>query len=87
VAERLELADEVAGLAVGVEAVGVVVGSEVDVAGVWIVDEVPDDHEDRSGDRDEGSLLATATNEAAVALAEERVGLGGGGDLSEDSAP
>ena len=85
-AEGLELADEVSGLAVGVEAAGVVVRAEVDVAGVGVGEEVPDDHEDRAGDGDEGSLLAAAADEAPVALAEERVGLGGGGgDLAEDA--
>jgi hypothetical protein len=45
VSEALELADEVAGLAAGVEASGVVVRSEVDVAAVGVVEEVPDDDE------------------------------------------
>jgi hypothetical protein len=53
VAECLELSDEVSGLAGGVEPVGAVVRSEVDVAGVGVVQAVPDDHENGSGDSDE----------------------------------
>src|SRR5436309_4959629 len=58
---------------------GVVVGAEVAVAGCGIGKEVPDDDDDRAGDGDEGFELAAAFDEAAVALAEERVGLRGGG--------
>ena len=39
-----------------------------------------------SGDRDEGSLLASSADEAPVACTEERVGLGcRGGDFAEDA--
>ena len=79
VAECLELADEVSASAVLVDALGVEVGAEVVVAGGGVGEEVPDDDEDRAGDRDEGFELAAAFDESAVALAEERVGLGGGG--------
>lgn len=63
-AEGFELSDEVSGLVGGVEAVGAVVRSEVDVPGVGVVEEVPDDHEDGSGDADEGASLAAAVDEA-----------------------
>src|SRR5215213_831355 len=79
VAERLELADEVAGLAGGVDAAGVVVGAQVVEAGGGVGEQVPDDHQDGAGDGDQRLELADAFDEAAVALAEEGVGLGGGG--------
>lgn len=52
VAEGLELADEIAGLAGGVEVAAVPVGAELLVGGVWIVDQVPGDDEYRAGDGD-----------------------------------
>src|SRR5215218_6253867 len=79
VAERLELADEVAGLAALVDAAGVVVGAQIVEAGGGVGEQVPDDHQDRAGDGDQRFELADAPDEAAVALAEEGVGLGGGG--------
>src|SRR5512132_4286353 len=79
VAERLELVHQVAGLAVAVDAAGVVVGAEVVETGGGIGQQVPDDHQDGAGHRDQGSALADAPDQAAVALAEEGVGLGGGG--------
>src|SRR5918994_1527464 len=85
-AERLELADVVAGLAVLVDAVAVEVGAEVVEAGGGVGEQLPDDHQDRAGDGDQGFELADAPDQAAVALAEEGVGLGGrGGDLAEDA--
>src|SRR4029453_19191331 len=46
--------------------------------------QVPDDHQDGAGDGDQGFELADAPDQAAVALPEEGVGLGGGGgDLAE----
>jgi len=51
VAERLELTNETADLAVGVEPLFVEIGAEVDVAGGRIREQVPDDDEDRAGDR------------------------------------
>ena len=60
VAEGLELTHELAGPAVFVDAVGVVVGSEVAETGGWIGEQMPDDHEDGSGDGDEGLELAAA---------------------------
>ena len=86
VSEGFELVDEVAGLAVLVDAVGVEVGAEVVVAGGGVGEEVPDDDEDRAGDGDERFEFAAAFDEAAVALAEERVGFGGcGGGFAEDA--
>src|SRR6266516_5629857 len=79
VAERLELAHEVAGLAAGVDAAGMVGGAQVVEAGGGVSEQMPDDHQDGAGDRDQGFELADAFDQAAVALAEEGVGLGGGG--------
>ena len=70
-AQRLELVDEVAGLAVAVDAAGVVVGAEVVEAGGGVGEQVPDDHQDRAGHGDQGLALADAPDQAAVALAEE----------------
>src|ERR671919_152405 len=84
VAERLELVHEAAGLAVAVDAAGVVVGAQVVEASGGVGQQVPDDHQDGPGDGDQGLELADAPDQAAVALAEEGVGLGGrGGDLAE----
>src|SRR6266508_648073 len=58
VAEGSELVDEVAGFAVFVDAVVVVVGAEVDEASGGVGEQVPDDDEDGAGDGDEGLLLA-----------------------------
>jgi hypothetical protein len=61
--ELLELADEVAFLAVPV-AVGLVeAGTQVAVAGLGVGQQVPHDGQDRVADRDEGALLATAFGE------------------------
>ena len=59
-AERLELVDQVAGLAVAVDAAGVVVGAEVVEPGGGIGQQVPDDHQDGTGHRDQGFALADA---------------------------
>src|SRR2546423_7589420 len=67
----MELVDQVAGLAVAVDAAGVVVGAQVTEAGGGIGQQVPDDHQDRAGDGDQGFALADAPDQAAVALAEE----------------
>ena len=83
-AEGLELADEVAGLAGGVEMALVPVGAEFLVAGVGVVDQVPGDDEYRAGDGDQGFGVAAAFDDAPVAGAEEGVGAGGGvGGLAE----
>jgi hypothetical protein len=84
VAEGLELADEVARLAVLVEVLVVEVGAEVVVAGGGAGEEIPGDHVDGAGDGDEGPLLAAATDETPIALAQAGVGLGrAGGGLAE----
>jgi hypothetical protein len=63
-----------------------VVGAEIDEAGGGVREEVPDDDQDGTGHRDEGFLFADAAHQAPVALAEEGVGLRGGGcDLAEDA--
>jgi len=59
-AERLELVDEVAGLAVAVDAAGVVVGAQVVEAGGGVGQQVPDDHQDGAGHSDQSSALADA---------------------------
>src|SRR5215207_8113044 len=86
VAERLELADEVAGLAALVDAAGVVAGAQVVEAGGGVGEQVPDDDQDGAGDGDQGLELAAALDQAPVALAEEGVGLGGrGGGLAQNT--
>jgi hypothetical protein len=66
-----------ADLAFGVGAGRVVVRAEVDELRLLVGEQCPDDDQDRSADRDDRSLLATATGNASVALAEEGVGAGG----------
>jgi hypothetical protein len=73
VAQRLELVDEVAGLAVAVDAAGVVVGAQVMEASGGVGQQVPDDHQDGAGDGDQGLALADAPDQAAVALAQGKV--------------
>src|SRR5215469_4690933 len=85
VSEGFELADVVADLAFGADAVVVEVWPEVVVAGGVVGEQVEDDDQDGAGDRGQGLALAAA-GQAAVALAEEGVGSGGGGgDLAEDA--
>jgi hypothetical protein len=73
--ERLQLLDEVAGSAVGVDALGVVVGAEVGEPCGGVGEEVPDDDEDRAGGGDDCSQLASAPDQAPVARTQEGVGL------------
>jgi hypothetical protein len=78
--------DEVSLSAVFVDAVGVEVGAEVVVARGRVCEQVPDDDEDRAGDRDERFEFASAFDEPAVAFAEERVCVrGGDGRLAESA--
>jgi hypothetical protein len=86
--ELLELADQVAFLAVPV-AVGLVeVGTQVAVAGPGVGQQVPDDGQDRVADRTQGALLATTSGDAAVALAAEGAGAPGrDGDLGRGWRP
>ena len=68
-AEFLEVADVSAYFPAGAGTAGVVAGAEVAVAGGGTGEEVPDDDEDGTGDRDEGLELAAAPDEAPVAPA------------------
>ena len=82
--ECLQLADVVAGLAIGVGAVGIEVRAQVMEPCGGIGEQVPDDDQDGAGHGDQGFELAAAFDQAPVALAEEGVGLGGrGGGLAE----
>jgi hypothetical protein len=77
VAEGFELADVVLLAAFGVDAFGIVAGSEVVEAGVGVREQVPGDDEDGSADGDNGALGAAAAGDAPVLVPEEGVGLGG----------
>src|SRR5215469_14894161 len=79
VAEGLELALGVAGLAAAVGVPGVPVGAEVAVAGGGVVQQVPDDDEDGPAYGAAGLLppAAGAGGQAAEALAQEGVGVRG----------
>src|SRR5262249_33907674 len=84
VAEGLQLADVVAGLAVFVDAAGRGAGPEVAEAGGAAGEQVPDDAQNGAGHGDQGLQLAAALDDPPVALAEEGVGAGGrGGGLAE----
>src|SRR5438045_7673497 len=76
-AERLDLPDVVAQLAVGVAAGLVVAVAEAGVAGCWIAEQVPDDDQDGAGDGNLGLGLAAAAGDPGVALAGEGGGAGG----------
>jgi len=67
VAHRGELGDVVAQLPFGVDALGVVVGSEVAEAGFGVCEQVPDDDQDGAGDRDQSLELAAALDETWAA--------------------
>jgi len=77
VAERFELSDVVSGAAFGVDVLVVVVGAEVVIAQARVGHQVPDDHQDGAGDRDEGLEFASAFDDAPVPFAQEDLGLGG----------
>lgn len=77
-AEGLQLADEIAGLAGRVEVPPVPVGAELLVGGVRGVDQVPGDDEYRAGDGDQSFGVAAASDDAAIAGTEEGVGPCGG---------
>ena len=65
---------------------GVVIGAQIVVSGVWIMQQVPDDDEDGATDGDYCSWLATTPGDAAVAGGEERVCLAGAdGGLAQDA--
>src|SRR5215203_3005412 len=77
VAEGPQFADVVADLAFGVGARGVVVRAEVDELGLVVGEQGPDDDENRAADRDDRPLLAAASCNPPISLAQERVGAGG----------
>jgi len=82
VAEGLELAAGVAGLAAAVGVPGVPVRSKILVAGGGVVEQVPDDDQDGPADGAAGFLApasAGAGGQASEPLAEEGVGGGVGG--------
>jgi len=74
---RGQLGDVAAHLSLGGDAVGVVVGTEVEESGGGVRKQLPDDPQDGAGDRDEGFEPAAAFDDAPVAFVEEGVGLGG----------
>ena len=53
------------------------VGAEVLVLRLVVVEQVPDDDQDRTSDRDDRFLLAASAGDPAVALTEEGVGPSG----------
>ena len=75
-AERLDLPEVVAELALGIGAGLVVAGAEVGEPGGRVFEQVPDDDQDGPGDGDLGLGLAAAAGDPAVALAEEGGGAG-----------
>lgn len=77
VAEALEAADVVAGLAAGLHALFVVVRSEVVVAGVGVGEQGVDDGEHGVPGRDQGFLFRHPLGQAPVPGAEEGRGAGG----------
>lgn len=84
VAQSGELGDVVTHPAFDVDAAGVVFGSEVMEPGERVSEQVPDDDQDGTGDRDQGFEFATAFDDAPVTLAEEGLGARGrGGGLAE----
>src|SRR5450759_5122842 len=74
VAKGFEFADVVALLTVWVDAGVVVIDAEVVELGALVAKQVPDDDQDGTAYRDDGFLLASASGDAAVAFAQERVG-------------
>ena len=73
VAEGFELAYVVALASFGVDALGVVARSQVEVAGVGVGEQVPGDDEDGVAEGGDGALGSAAAGDATVALAEEGV--------------
>jgi len=78
--QALQLVDEVAFTVPAVGASLVVAVAEVVITGVWAGEHVPDDRQDRVANSDDRASFAAAPGEAVVALAEEGIGAGGGGD-------
>ena len=85
-AECVQLTDEVVGPAIFVDASFAEVRTKVDKSEVWVIEEVPDRDEDRTGDRDECTLTASSSHKAPIAPTEEGVGARCcRGDLTEDA--
>jgi hypothetical protein len=70
-AEGFKLADVVMPPAVGADALGVVISSQIVVAHDGIGQQAPDDDQDRPGKRDENFTLAAAFDQAPVALTQK----------------
>src|SRR5829696_2632805 len=84
VAEGLELADVVARGALSVDAGVVEAGAEVLEPCGRVGQQMPDDDQDGSADRDDGAPLAAAAGDPPVAFTKEGIGLAGGdGSLAE----
>jgi hypothetical protein len=55
--------------------------------GLWVGQQVPDDDQDGSANRDDGPPLAASTGDPPVAFPKEAIGLAGGhGSLAEHRA-
>jgi len=78
VAEGLELADVVALDPFGSQAVVVEVGPQIVEVGVVVGQQMPDDDQDGTSDRNDGLLLAAVTGDPSITLTQERVGPAGG---------
>ena len=74
VAKGFEFADVVALLTFWVDARVVVAGAEVVELDCVVAQQVPDDDQDGTTDRDDGLLFPAAASDAPVAFAQERVG-------------
>lgn len=68
--EDLDLVDEVAGAALGVDARRVEVPAEVVEAGCWVGMEVRDDHQDGAGHGDEASRRLRSPKKVSLLAAE-----------------
>ena len=78
VAEGYEVLDVVAFGALGAEPGVVEVGAKVLELRVGVKQQLPDDDQDGSADRDQRPFLATTPGDPALALTKEGVGAGGG---------
>jgi hypothetical protein len=54
-----------------------VIGAEIGEHGLFVGEQVPDDHQDRATDGDDRPFLAAAFGDTALTLPEERVGSAG----------
>src|SRR5437867_3527832 len=84
VAEGLQLADVVALEALRTDAGVIEAGAQVVEPEGRVGQQVPDDDQDGTADRDDGASLAASTGDPPVAFTKEGVGLAGGdGGLAE----